>query len=87
MYIPADHTDHHLVWLVANRDLRVFDLRVEQNLDVLHIDDQISTGQHAAVLRVGLAWPVERGGIAVGSGPATATNRLEDDWPKFDSCG
>lgn len=49
LYIPADHADHHLVRLVAARDLRVFDLRVERNLDVLDIDDQISTGQHQGV--------------------------------------
>ncbi len=35
--------------LVAARPLRVFDLRTEQNLDVLRVDDQISTGQHPAV--------------------------------------
>lgn len=48
-YIPADHAAQHLVRLTADRPLRVFDLRVEQNLDVLNIDDQISTGQHDAV--------------------------------------
>ena len=49
LYIPADHRTHQLVRLVAARDLRVFDLRTEKNLDVLHLDDQISTGQHPAV--------------------------------------
>jgi len=49
LLIPADHIAHHLVRLVAERDMRVFDLRTEQNLDVLHLDDQISTGQHPAV--------------------------------------
>ncbi len=49
LFIPPDHATQHLVRLVATRHLRVFDLRVEQNLDVLGIDDQISTGQHAAV--------------------------------------
>jgi hypothetical protein len=29
----------------------------------------------------------EDGLCAVGGGPETATNRIEDDWQKFDSCG
>jgi RES domain len=49
LFIPADHAQHHLVRLVALRDLRVFDLRAQQNLDVLNVDDQISTGLHPAV--------------------------------------
>jgi hypothetical protein len=49
LLVPADHADHHLVQLVAARHLRVLDLRREQNLDVLEIDDQISTGQHPGV--------------------------------------
>lgn len=49
LYVPADHKDHHLVRLVPERDLRVFDLRVQRNLDVLHVDDQINTGQHGSV--------------------------------------
>jgi hypothetical protein len=49
LFIPADHADQHLVQLVAARHLRVLDLRREQNLDVLEIDDQISTGQHPQV--------------------------------------
>ncbi|MHB1534180.1 MAG: RES family NAD+ phosphorylase [Acidimicrobiales bacterium] len=49
LFIPADHADHHLVQFVAARRLRVLDLRREQNLDVLKIDDQISTGQHPDV--------------------------------------
>jgi hypothetical protein len=48
-YIPADHATQQLVRLTADRHLHVFDLRVEQNLDVLNIDDQISTSQHDAV--------------------------------------
>lgn len=48
-FIPADHARHHLVQLVTTRDLRAFDLRVQQNLDVLDLDDQISTGQHPEV--------------------------------------
>jgi hypothetical protein len=46
LMIPADHAEHRLVRLVAARHLRVLDLRTESNLDVLGIDDQISTGQH-----------------------------------------
>lgn len=49
LLLPSDHAEHHLVRLVAARPLRVFDLRTEQNLDVLRVDDQISTGQHPAV--------------------------------------
>ena len=46
LVIPADHRTHHLVRLVSARNLRVLDLRTEKNLDVLEVDDQISTGQH-----------------------------------------
>ena len=49
LVIPDDHIDHHLVRLVATRPLRVLDLRTERNLDAMQVDDQISTGQHAAV--------------------------------------
>jgi hypothetical protein len=49
LLIPTDHATHYLVRLVAARHLRVLDLRTEYNLDVLRIDDQISTGQHAEV--------------------------------------
>jgi RES domain len=49
LVLPADHATHHLIRLVADRTLRVLDLRTEHNLDVLQVDDQISTGQHAAV--------------------------------------
>lgn len=48
LVLPADHTAHHLIRLVASRHLRVLDLRTEKNLDALRVDDQISTGQHAA---------------------------------------
>ncbi|MGH9123328.1 MAG: RES domain-containing protein [Acidimicrobiales bacterium] len=48
-YIPADHATQRLVRLAAVRHLHVFDLRVEQNLDVLNLDDQISTSQDDAV--------------------------------------
>jgi hypothetical protein len=47
--IPSDHATHRLVRLVAARHLHVLDLRTERNLDVLGVDDQISTGQHAQV--------------------------------------
>jgi hypothetical protein len=46
---PADHAGHHLTRLVAARHLRVLDLRAERNLDVLRVDEQISTGQYARV--------------------------------------
>ncbi|PIB79632.1 RES family NAD+ phosphorylase [Mycobacterium celatum] len=49
LMIPADHAAHYLVRLVAVRHLRVLDLRTEANLDVLHVDDQINTGQHPDV--------------------------------------
>jgi hypothetical protein len=49
LVIPADHATHHLVRLVAQRHLRVLDLRTEANLDILGVDDQISTGQHPEV--------------------------------------
>lgn len=51
LVIPADHETHHLVRLVAARNLRVLDLRTEKNLDALALDDQISTGQHPDVWR------------------------------------
>jgi RES domain len=49
LFVPADHAGQRLVQLVATRDLRAFDLRAQRNLDVLGVDDQISTGQHPAV--------------------------------------
>ena len=49
LFVPADHARQHLVQLVPKRDLCAFDLRAQQNLDVLDLDDQISTGQHPAV--------------------------------------
>jgi hypothetical protein len=49
LVIPSDHATHYLVRLVGGRRLRVLDLRTEQNLDALDVDDQISTGQHADV--------------------------------------
>ncbi|HET7666742.1 MAG TPA: RES family NAD+ phosphorylase [Mycobacterium sp.] len=49
LVIPADHRTHHVVRLMSVRNLRVFDLRTEKNLDILQVDDQISTGQHPDV--------------------------------------
>jgi hypothetical protein len=49
LVVPTDHAGHHLVRLVAARHMRVIDLRTERNLDVLHVDDQLSTGQHVQV--------------------------------------
>ena len=49
LVIPSDHATQRLVRLVAARHLHVLDLRTERNLDVLGVDDQISTGQHAQV--------------------------------------
>lgn len=49
LVIPRDHAAHQLIRLIAARHLRVLDLRTERNLDALRADDQISTGQHAAV--------------------------------------
>ncbi len=49
LVVPEDHRAHHLVRLVSKRNVRVLDLRTERNLDILRVDDQISTGQHADV--------------------------------------
>jgi hypothetical protein len=49
LVIPSDHRTHHLVRLVSSRNMRVLDLRTERNLDILKVDDQISTGQHPDV--------------------------------------
>lgn len=49
LVIPADHANHHLIRLVAARHLRILDLRTQRNLDILDVDDQISTGQHTDV--------------------------------------
>ena len=51
LMIPADHANQQLARLVATRPLRVLDLRTERNLDLLEVDDQISTGQHPDVWR------------------------------------
>jgi hypothetical protein len=42
-YIPAGHADHHVVELVAMRPFRLLDLRNEAKLDLLGLDDRIST--------------------------------------------
>lgn len=83
LLLPADAAAHHLVRLVAARPLRLFDVRVEANLDVLDFDDQISTGQHASVwgtcqrlADVVRGWWDELDGILYRSRttPATSTN-------------
>ena len=48
-YIPAGHADHHVVALVATRPFRVLDLRNEQKLDLLGLDDRISTSHEPRV--------------------------------------
>lgn len=47
--IPADHHDHHLVRLVAQRPLWVLDLRTETTLDTLGLDDRVSTSHEPDV--------------------------------------
>jgi hypothetical protein len=42
-YVPAAHAHHHVVELVATRPFRVLDLRNEAKLDLLGLDDRIST--------------------------------------------
>ena len=49
LVVPADHREHFLIEMVTRRPIRILDLRTESNLDALDVDDQISTGQHAAV--------------------------------------
>ena len=48
-FIPADHADHHVVSLVAARPFRVLDLRNEAKLDLLGLDDRISTSHEPRV--------------------------------------
>ena len=83
LLIPADQAEHHLVRLVATRPLRLFDVRTEANIDVLDVDDQISTGQHATVWSTGhqladraRAWWDDLDGIVYRSRttPATSAN-------------
>ena len=47
-YIPASHADQHVVELVATRPFRVLDLRNEAKLDLLGLDDRISTSHEPA---------------------------------------
>ena len=47
--ISADHASHYLIRLVSTRPLRVFDLRMQKNQDILQVDDQINTGQQRRV--------------------------------------
>ncbi len=48
-YIPAAHASHHAVSLVAVRPFRVLDLRSEEKLDLLDLDDRISTSHEPRV--------------------------------------
>ena len=48
-YIPASHAAHHVVELVAERPFRVLDLRNEEKLDLLGLDDRISTSHEPLV--------------------------------------
>jgi hypothetical protein len=48
-YIPAAHAGHHVVTLVATRSFRVLDLRREEKLDLLDLDDRISTSHEPRV--------------------------------------
>jgi len=48
-YVPASHADHHVVELTATRPFRVLDLRNEAKLDLLGLDDRISTSHEPAV--------------------------------------
>ncbi len=48
-YVPASHAEHHVVELTATRPIRVLDLRNEVKLDLLGLDDRISTSHEPAV--------------------------------------
>ncbi|MFL6206262.1 MAG: RES domain-containing protein [Acidimicrobiales bacterium] len=48
-YIPADHAAQQVVRLVATRPFRTLDLRNEEKLDLLGVDDRISTSHEPAV--------------------------------------
>ena len=48
-YIPAAHAEHHVVAMVATRPFRVLDLRNERKLDLLGLDDRISTSHEPRV--------------------------------------
>ncbi len=48
-YIPASHADHQVVRIEATRPFRVLDLRNEQKLDRLGVDDRISTSHEPRV--------------------------------------
>jgi hypothetical protein len=47
-YIPEAHAEQHVVELVATRPFRVLDLRNEAKLDLLGLDDRISTSHEPA---------------------------------------
>jgi len=48
-YIPAAHAGHHMVCIRATRPFRVLDLRREEKLDLLGVDDRISTSHEPRV--------------------------------------
>lgn len=48
-YVPAAHADHHVVALTATRPFRVLDLRNEDKLDRLGLDDRISTSHEPRI--------------------------------------
>ncbi len=48
-YIPASHAHHHVVRIEATRPFRVLDLRNEQKLDRLGLDDRISTAHEPRI--------------------------------------
>lgn len=48
-YIPASHAHHHVVRIEAMRPFRVLDLRNERKLDLLGLDDRISTSHEPKV--------------------------------------
>jgi hypothetical protein len=52
-FIPAEHADHHVVELRCTRPFRYLDLRHEGTLDVLGLDDRISTSHEPAIWSAG----------------------------------
>jgi len=52
-FIPAAHAHHHVVELVATRSFRCLDLRNEATLDLLGLDDRISTSHEPALWAAG----------------------------------
>jgi len=52
-FIPADHAGHHVIELVTARSFRCLDLRNEATLDLLGLDDRISTSHERVVWSAG----------------------------------